>query len=150
LESGLRVPLGDAGLKVQGISVNLPAAQARIRMTAASEVAGVPFEILATLRTELPPGPGIASEDFQQAASHSPLRGARKGAKDADSADELPLVVAGQVVRLRLRSENSRIFLEGKALQDGYAGETIRVRLSTSGRTLQARVSGERELQADF
>jgi hypothetical protein len=55
-----------------------------------------------------------------------------------------------QSARLRLHSTDSEMLLAVQPLQRGHLGETIRVRLRASGKTLQARVVGENTLDAIF
>jgi flagella basal body P-ring formation protein FlgA len=60
------------------------------------------------------------------------------------------LVDPRQFARLHLSSPSARMLLVVRPLQRGHLGETIRVRLLSSGKTLQARVAGKDSLEADF
>jgi hypothetical protein len=62
----------------------------------------------------------------------------------------LVMVDPRQSARLRLHSTDSEMLLAVQPLQRGHLGETIRVRLRASGKTLQALVVGENALDAIF
>jgi hypothetical protein len=64
--------------------------------------------------------------------------------------DALVMVDPRQSARLRLHSTDSEMLLAVQPLQRGHLGETIRVRLRASGKTLQALVVGENALDAIF
>jgi hypothetical protein len=152
-DSGLRVPLGDARLRVLDMTVNVAAGQASFRVAAESEAHGVPFEVFA----RLPAGKILLEGNvagMPQATEKLVLASTPRKATTPLSGGEVAegpvLVAAGKAARLRLHSQNSNILLEVQALQAGRAGETIRVRVLASGRTLRARVIGERELDAIF
>jgi hypothetical protein len=154
-EAGLRVPLGDARLKVRDVGVNLAEGQARFRVTAEAEAHGVPFEVLArfTARKVVVPKTEDASKVAERAVLARAAReaqGKSRNARNSEAMEGPVLVAAGKIARLRLRSENSNILLDVKALQAGRDGETIRVRVPASGKTLEGRVTGVRELEASF
>ncbi len=152
-ESGLRVPLGDARLKVLDLAVDMAARQARFRVAAESEAHGVPFEVFARLPASkvLLAGNALGkSQVVERLVPASAPRALAITLSGTEAADGPVLVAAGKSARLRLHSQNSNILLDVQALQAGHAGETIRVRVLASGRTLRARVVGERELDAIF
>jgi hypothetical protein len=152
-ESGLRVPLGDARLRVLDLAVELAAGQARFRVAAESEAHGVPFEVFARLPASKALLAGNVIGTSQAVERLVPASAPRTpattlGGKEVTNGPVL--VTVGKSARLRLHSQNSNILLEVQALQTGHAGETIRVRVLASGRTLRARVIGERQLDAIF
>src|SRR5271156_51955 len=61
-DAALRVPLGDARLRVQEILVDLSAGRAQFRMTAQSQAHGVPFDVIGNL-----PRPELLSESLADA-----------------------------------------------------------------------------------
>jgi hypothetical protein len=149
-DAALRVPLGDARLQVQEMSVDLPAGRAEIRMTAETPACTVAFAVFAKVpRAKLT---SLSATDGPAVALQASLRGARREqAPTANGlADGLVLIAAGHTAQLHLHSANSSILLEVEALQPGHAGETIRVRLPVSGRTLRAQVTGFQTLDAVF
>lgn len=154
-EAGLRVPLGDARLKVRDVSVDLGAGLASFRVTAEAEAHGVPFEVLARFTPQRDVAPQV--EDAARVGQRAVLAGASRepeaklrDVRDSEVMEGPVLVAAGKIARLRLRSENSNILLDVKALQAGHDGETIRVRVPASGKTLEGRVTGVGELEANF
>jgi len=151
-ESGLRVPLGDARLSVEDLAVDFEAGLARFRVAVGAEERGLPFEVFA--RVPARKAGVVNAVRTAQTAGRLVLAGAVSARVEKSSAVESaegPVLVAlGKTARLRLHSENSVIWLDVKALQAGHAGETIRVSVPASGRTLRARVSGVRELEAVF
>lgn len=151
-DAALRVPLGDARLQTREISVDLVAGRAEIRMTAESPARSIVFAVVAkTARAELAAtedanGPAIA----QQASLHGASREQSLAPTAEDPAVAPVLIAAGHSAQLHLHSEHSSILLQVQALQTGHAGETIRVRLPVSGKTLRAQVTGLQTLDAVF
>jgi hypothetical protein len=97
------------------------------------------FEVTA----RIPASPsGIARRGFQQAST--------SGDAPDLSASGVVLVDPRQSAHLRLHSPDSEMLLAVQPLQRGHLGETIRVRLRPSGKTLQARVVGQNALDAVF
>jgi hypothetical protein len=157
-ESGLRVPLGDARLMVEDLAVDFEAGLARFRVAVGAEERGLPFEVFARVPARKT-ATALTTVRAAQTSGRLVLAGALQAAAGKAGTDksnvaqgaEGPVLVApGKTARLRLHSENSVIWLDVKALQAGHAGETIRVSVPASGRTLRARVAGVRELEAVF
>jgi len=84
---------------------------------------------------------------------HRPLRGVKKAVGQrstrrinrgaiitADMVEPLPLVERGEIVDLTLHRPGLCLKARGKALRDGWEGDTIKVRVLASGKELQARV----------
>jgi hypothetical protein len=152
-ESAVRVPLGSAQLKVTGILINPVEGRARFRVRAQNEKASLPFDVLARFTTEKDFVKSAGAPAVQREVRNEVPRGERREqiATFAEEHSDGPvLVAAGHAARLHLHSENSSMLLDVKALQPGHLGETIRVRLPLTGKTLQARVVGERALDAFF
>src|SRR5271165_3934255 len=151
-DAALRVPLGDARLQAREISVDLVAGRAEIRMTAESLARSIVFAVVAKIPcAELAAvqdanGPAIA----RQVTFHGASRAQSLTPSAQDPAVAPLLIAAGHRAQLHLHSEHSSILLEVQALQAGRAGETIRVRLPVSGRTLRAQVTGFQILDAVF
>jgi hypothetical protein len=85
---------------------------------------------------------GIGRRGFQQTGT--------SGDAAVLSASAMVLVDPRQSAHLRLHSPDSEMLLAVQPLQRGHLGETIRVRLRPSGKTLQARVVGRNALDAIF
>lgn len=153
-ESAVRVPLGDAQLKVTDILVDLLEGRARFRVRAQSQKAGLPFEVLARFATQnyFAKTANVPAAVRREVLSEFPRGEQREQTVTVaeETADEPVLVAVGHAARLHLHSENSSMLLDVKALQPGHLGETIRVRLPLTGKTLHARVVGERALDAFF
>lgn len=64
----------------------------------------------------------------------------------ADLVETLPLVEKGEIVNLTLRRPGLCLRAKGKALKDGWEGDTIRVKVLASGKELQAKI-GKGEVQ---
>jgi hypothetical protein len=86
--------------------------------------------------------------------SGTPRRGFQQASTSGDAPDlsdsAKVLVDPRQSAHLRLHSPDSEMLLAVQPLQRGHLGETIRVRLRPSGKTLQARVVGQNALDAIF
>jgi hypothetical protein len=102
--------------------------------------------------------PGAQCFEVTARISSSPSDGARRGFKQAGTSQDafdlsdstMVLVDPRQSAHLRLHSPDSEMLLAVQPLQRGHLGETIRVRLRPSGKTLQARVVGQNALDAIF
>lgn len=149
-ESGLRVPRGDARLSVEDLAVDRAAGLARFRVAVGSEERGVPFEVFARV-----PGRKAVVEnaprdsEVRLVPASAPRQAAGK-TRNAEAGAGPVLVPSGKIARLRLHAENALILLDVKALEAGREGETIRVFVPSSGRTLRAEVTGPRLLDAIF
>ncbi|MGA2812892.1 MAG: flagella basal body P-ring formation protein FlgA [Candidatus Acidiferrum sp.] len=150
-DAALRVPLGDARLQVAEIFVDLVRGRADVRMTAESQAHTVPFVVVGkTASRELAVLRDDEASPGARLASYSAPRGPALTAPADGPAAGPVLIAAGHTAQLRLHSEHSNIVLEVQALEAGHAGETIRVRLPVSGRTLRAQVTGYQTLDASF
>jgi hypothetical protein len=100
--------------------------------------------------------PGAQRFEVTARISSSPSNNARRGFRQTSgdapdlSASAMVLVDPRQSAHLRLHSPDSEMLLAVRPLQRGHLGETIRVRLRPSGKTLQARVVGQNALDAIF
>jgi hypothetical protein len=102
--------------------------------------------------------PGAQRFEVSARVSSSPSGSARRGFQEASTSGDAPdlsdggiiLVDPRQSAHLRLHSPDSEMLLAVQPMQRGHLGETIRVRLRPSGKTLQARVVGQGALDAIF
>jgi hypothetical protein len=138
LEAAVHVPPGDARLEVTQITFDQAIGRARFRLWPQSAPEIVPFYVTA----RIPFGP--------KRGTKSPISAVIFDAHGAPRLSSPVLVEGGHYARLHLHSQNSNMILEVKPLERGHLGETIRVRLPVSGKTLQARVVGSGDLDASF
>ena len=163
-DTALRVALGDAGLQVREMFVDLSTRRASFRLVTNSGT-GVEFAVLGRIaakadevreisqsalpisgRTELHRFVGPKRDSNVSESARIPGK-----ARVSDQFLNLPVAIAaGGLAQIWLHSENSSIVMLVKALQAGRVGETIRVRLPQSGRTMRAVVTGPAELEAIF
>jgi hypothetical protein len=132
LESLIEVPEGPSALEVTQLTFDESIRRARFRLWPRNSPGTLPFYVTAPIRAEKLP---------------QPISGSNTSALSANSA---VLVEPRQLARLHLHSANSAMLLVVRPLQPGHLNETIRVRLVTSGRTLQARVIAANSLDAAF
>ena len=163
-DTALRVALGDAGLQVREMFVDLWARRASFRLVTNSG-AGVEFAVLGRIAAK-PSGVREISQSASQIFGGTKLLrfvGPKRDRNASESAAipgkagaldkflNLPVaIVAGGLAQIWLHSENSSIVMQVKALQAGRVGETIRVRLPQNGRTMRAVVTGPAALEAIF
>jgi hypothetical protein len=163
-DTGLRVALGNAGLQVREMFVDLSTRRANFRLVTNSGT-GVEFAVggqVAAKRSgvqEIPQETRAASRGTNlrrmvgpKRETHASESGAMaRGAGVSEQFVNLPVAIAaGGLGQIWLHSENSNIVMQVKALQAGRIGETIRVRLPQSGRTMRAVVTGPAALEAIF
>ena len=149
-DAALRVPLGPARLQVQEVQADLSAGRLEARMAVETPGNAITFAVFASLahaplaEISAAQAPGTA---FQV---HLASRGS-VASSHANDAPEAPVLIAtGHFAQMYLHSANSSIVLQVQALQAGHAGETIRVRLPATGKTLRARVTGAQTVDAIF
>jgi Chaperone for flagella basal body P-ring formation len=163
-DTALRVAPGDAGLQVREMFVDLATRRASFRLVTNSG-AGVEFAVLGRIAAKASRLREISQSSVQISGGAKLLRfaGPKRDRNASESAaiagkagvsDEflnLPVAItAGGLAQIWLHSENSSIVMQVKALQAGRIGETIRVRLPQSGRTMRAVVTGPAALEAIF
>jgi Chaperone for flagella basal body P-ring formation len=163
-DAGLRVALGNAGLQVQEMFVDLSTRRANFRLVTNSG-AGVEFAVVGRVAAKVSAVQEISQETRTVSRGTKlrrmvePKRETRVSesgaiARTAGVSDQflsLPVAIAaGGLGQIWLHSENSNIVMQVKALQAGHMGETIRVRLPQSGRTMRAVVTGPAALEATF
>lgn len=136
-ETGVRVPPGEAGLEVTQITFDPFIGRARFRLRARSAPGTLPFYVTAKVAATYS-GPSPAGRVLSGLA-HFP---------DEEETSSSVLVATDRLARLHLHSANMDMLLEVRPLQRGHLGEVIRVRLARTGRTLQARVTGDSYLDA--
>ncbi len=133
----------------------VPGADARL------EVTQIVFdETIGRTRFRLQPHTAPGSNAFFVTARAAPKAFARVSTnaarltsvstKAVSVVDSPVLVDPRQFARLHLRSPSAEMLLAVKPLQRGHLGETIRVRVPSSGKTLQGRVTGKDFLEAVF
>jgi hypothetical protein len=137
-DSVLAVPSADARLEVTQIRFDKAIGRVRIRLQPRTAPGANAFFVTARVAPE-------ASTRLSATAAPLTFR-----SKTASVDDSSVLVDPRQFARLHLSSPSARMLLVVRPLQRGHLGETIRVRLLSSGKTLQARVAGKDSLEADF
>jgi hypothetical protein len=138
LGASVDVPDSDPRLEVLQTILDAPLARIRFRLAAKAVPTAVPFFATARL-----------APDSATAISRIVL--ARSVALPALNPVVAPiLVLAGRPAHLHIHSANSDMQLIVKPLQRGRLGETIRVQLPGSTRTLQGRVIAPGQLDATF
>ena len=163
-DTALRVALGDAGLQVREMFVDLSTRRASFRLVTNSGT-GVEFAVLGRIAAKADGVRGISQSALPISGRTELHRfvGPKRDSNTSESARiagkarvsdqflNLPVAIAaGGLAQIWLHSENSSIVMQVKALQAGRVGETIRVRLPQSGRTMRAVVTGPAELEANF
>ena len=136
-ETGVRVPPGDAGLEVTQITFDQFIGRARFRLWPKSAPGVLPFFVTARV-----------AATFSEPSRTGQVITASAHASTANEVFAPVLVAADHPARLHLHSSNMEMLLEVRPLQKGHLGEVIRVRLLGTGRTMQARVTGDGYLDA--
>jgi hypothetical protein len=140
LEASVRVPEGDARLEVTKIAFDPMIHRARFRLCSRADASIVPF-----YATALVPRSDVDFPGRLQTFSRIPGTPSR-----ILPALEPVLIKAGQTANLHLHSQDSSMFLAVKSLQSGGLDQTIRVRLTGSGKTLKAKIVSPDSLDAIF
>src|SRR6202790_208321 len=140
LDAALEVPDTDAQLEVTGMVFDEAIGRARFRLQSRTAPGANAFYVTARV------SPEASSAASSNAGGFKPWT----STKTFSSGDLPALVDPRQFAHLRLRSPSADILLAVKPLQRGHLGETIRVRLPSSGKTLRARVAGKDFLEAVF
>jgi hypothetical protein len=161
-DTALRVALGNAGLQVQEMFVDLSTRRANFRLVTNSG-AGVEFAVAGRVaaRARRIQETSLETNSLSGETRLRRLVGPRGetdvsegGSRTPGVSDQflnLPVAIAaGGLGQIWLHSDNSSIVMQVKALQAGRVGETIRVRLPQSGRTMRAVVTGPAALEAIF
>jgi hypothetical protein len=138
-DAALEVPRANARLEVTQIAFDEAIGRARFRLQPHTAPGANAFFVTARVVPEAPAG-----------VSANALRLISPSTKALSVVDSPVLVDPRQFARLHLRSPGADISLAAKPLQRGHLGETIRVRLPSSGKTLQGRVTGKNFLEAVF
>jgi hypothetical protein len=143
MDSSVELPAGTQ-FEVTQIAFDRAIGRARFRLKPRSVSGANPFYVTARLAlTSLPLPP--RSTDV---AHLTHLASAKI---DASSVIDSPVLVdPRQSAHLHLRSASADMLLVVKPLQRGSLGQTVRVRLVSSAKTLQARVAGKDFLEAVF
>jgi hypothetical protein len=163
-DTGLRVALGNAGLQVREMFVDLSTRRANFRLVTNSG-AGVELAVVGRVAAKVS-GVQEISQQTRTGTGGTNLRRMVGPKRETDVSESvatartagvsqqflnLPVAIAaGGLGQIWLHSENSSIVMQVKALQAGRIGETIRVRLPQSGRTMRAVVTGPAALEAIF
>ncbi len=138
LDADVEVPRSGARLEVTQIVFDEATRRARFRFQARTALGVNPFFVTARVA----PGASTAVSATTRITSLS--------TKPLSVVDSPVLVDPRQFARLHLRSPSADMLLAVRPLQRGHLGETIRVRLPASGKTLQGRVTGKDFLEAVF
>jgi flagellar basal body P-ring formation chaperone FlgA len=139
LDAALAVPSAGARLEVTQIAFDEAIGRARFRLQPHTAPGANAFFVTARVAPEAPARISTAAPRLTSMSTK------------ALSVVDLPVLVdPRQFARLRLRSPSAEMLLAVKPLQRGHLGETIRVRLQSSGKTLRGRVTGKDFLEAVF
>jgi flagellar basal body P-ring formation protein FlgA len=118
--------------------VELPVLNRRVGIGELIQDADIAWVKIARDRVD----PGIAT-DARQLVGKTPRRAVAQGQPVRESELRSEIVVAkGQLVTILLQSASFTLTAQGKALEDGGLGETIRISNTGSGRTIDAVVAG--------
>jgi hypothetical protein len=138
--SAIAVPNNDARLEVTQIRFDRALGRARFRLRPLAAPAALPFYVTA----RCPPRTSAkALAEFKKFEAIAP-----SSSRSAPRASVL--VDPREPARLHLHSPDADMLLSVRPLERGHLGETIRVRLRSSGKTLQARVVGSNAVDAVF
>jgi hypothetical protein len=138
--SAIAVPNNDARLEVTQIHFDRALGRARFRLRPLAAPAALPFYVTAHCPARTFARAFAEFKKFEAVAS-SPSRSAPTASI---------LVDPREPARLHLHSPDADMLLSVRPLERGHLGETIRVRLRSSGKTLQARVVGSNAVDAVF
>jgi len=138
LDVSVEVPVSDPQLEVLQTTLDAPLSRVRCRLAAKAAPTAVPF--FATARLTPDSSATIPRTLFARSVA-PPIPG---------PAIAPILVLAGRPAHLHIHSANSDMQLVVKPLQRGHLGETIRVQLTGSTKTLQGRVIAPGQLDAAF
>jgi hypothetical protein len=141
LDAAVRVPAGDPGLEVTQIVFDRSIDRVRFRLWPRRAPGVLPFFVTAKIAAPLSAPSTL--RHLVTVAAHSPV----PAPVDRPVLGPV-LVAAGRLAQLHIRSSDLDMLLEVRALQRGRLGEVIRVQLPGTGRTFQARVTGEEYLDA--
>jgi hypothetical protein len=138
LDAALEVPRANARLEVTQIVFDEGIGRARFRLQPHTNPGANAFFVTARV------APEASARVSANALRLTP------SIKALSVVDSPVLVDPRQFARLHLRSPGADMLLAVKPLQRGRLGETVRVRLPSSGKTLQGRVTGKNFLEAVF
>ena len=129
-DASLRVPLGDAHLHVRKVRYDAVLQRLVASLVADAAPDLLPFQVTLALPEAERPNLSIASGGIGTGPE--------------------PAVSPKRFATLVLHAPESTIVVTVRPLQAGRTGDTIRVRLPSSGRTFRARVVAPERLEADF
>jgi len=138
-DASVRVPRGDPGLQVTQISFDPLLDRARIRLWPRNAPGVLPFYVTARV-----------SAGFSQPLAVRQVAAVRPRSQNPKPISAPVLVATGHLARLHLHSPDMDMLLEVRPLQPGHLGDVIRVSLPGTGRTFQARVTGNGYLDANL
>ena len=146
----VHVSAPDARLEVRRLDIDPALKQARF-LLAVADHRSLPFLVTADLRS----APSeIRTSDATQSSSAALLAALRAAPSTSSSspvaASDVPLVDPRRHARLHVASDSMQVVLDVAPLEKGALGQTVRVRVLTSGRVLRGQVTGEGRLEARF
>ncbi len=139
-DAAITVPNGDVRLDVTQISFDQAIGCALFRLRPRAVPSAPQFYVTARF------APGASAITVPRLHKSVPL----SDSQILEGPGATILVDPRQSARLHLHSQDADMLLAVSPLQRGHLGETIRVRLRASGKTLQARVVGNNSLDAVF
>ena len=145
LESQILVAPGDSGLQVMRMDLDRGLRRARFLLWPSHSPKVLPFFAMAKLEGDLAGFPYRATADFGHIANTRAI--VPPAARPAKA--EI-LVGQGERATLMLRSDALRMFVEVVSMERGAMGQQIRVRMTETGKILNARVDGRSHLEVTF
>lgn len=169
------VSSGDARLEVRRMDFDDSLKEARFVM---AERGSLPFLVTAELQNglpvrasddDIPPGNKPTLDDVRPKATTPNSTATPQGSRPEDSArthsvrfltssgfaggiqqNSAPLVEPGKIARLLVTSGEMQMLLYVNPLERGALDQIVRVKLPGTGKVLQAKVTGERQLESIF
>jgi len=146
----VHVSAADAHLEVRRLDIDPALKQARF-LLAVGDHHSLPFLATADLRStpsEVPSGDADRSASADLLAALRAVPSTSASIKVATS--DITLVDPRRHASLHVASENMQMVLDVAPLEKGAFGQTVRVRVLSSGRVLRGQVTGESRLEARF
>jgi hypothetical protein len=145
LESQILVAPGDSGLQVMRMDLDRGLRRARFLLWPSHSPKVLPFFATAKLEGDLEGLSYRAPADLGHIANTRAVVPAAARPAKAEI-----LVGQGERATLLLRSETLRMFVDVVSLERGTLGQQIRVRMTETGKILNARVDGRSHLEVTF
>ena len=144
----LTIP-GDPGLRVTGIEPDAALHRTRFRIAALQDPNLLPFFVTAAVDVAAP-APAAPSPDKREPRD-SGSSGRARSAPSADSGKLQQILISrGAPATLTAKSDALEILVDVVALESGTLGQRIAVRISDTGKVVNAVVQGPAQVAASF